>query len=281
MALRRRRLQARHALHCSSVEDASSCTISGIVDVAALLPASSCFRWSCGTRGRGGRGGGADTDLYDTDREMTRDDGTFPSSFLRIGVRCFQSNEVLLEEVLSYSQSHPLCLELVPAKEDSPEFLHLMFRLYCPLQHFSLCSIVRICNKFASLLWKTCVVDRKEHTLPAWNHRRVSESANTTIYPQATESASKTSRFETEGFLSVSFMESGRTFFYICRFFFVNLQKVSFVPGVWKDILHVLIFFVNLLSDRLWYCDTTVRNSRITTGKKAYVFWRRLFWIHT
>ncbi|CAN5965996.1 unnamed protein product [Sphagnum jensenii] len=29
MALRRRRLQARHALHCSSVEDASSCTISG------------------------------------------------------------------------------------------------------------------------------------------------------------------------------------------------------------------------------------------------------------
>jgi hypothetical protein len=27
----------------------------------------------------------------------------------------------------------------------------------------------------------------------------------------------------------------------------------------------VLIFFVNLLSDRLWYCDTTVRNSRITT----------------
>ncbi|CAM6007652.1 unnamed protein product [Sphagnum balticum] len=64
---------------------------------------------------------------------MTRDDGTFPSSFLRIRVRCFQSNEVLLEEVLSYSQSHPLCLELVPAKEDSPEFLHFMLRLlwYC------------------------------------------------------------------------------------------------------------------------------------------------------
>ncbi len=36
----------------------------------------------------------------------------------------------------------------------------------------------------------------------------------------------KTSSFETEGFLSLSFVESGRTFFYICRFLFVNLQKV-------------------------------------------------------
>ncbi len=120
------------------------------------------------------------------------------------------------------ARKHILYAWSLPAKEDSPEFLHFMLRLYCPLQHFSLCSILRICNKLASLLWKTCVVDRKEQTLPAWNHRRVSESANTTIYPQATESASKTSSFETEGFLCV-------------------------VHGVWKDILlHWQIFLCKL-----------------------------------